>query len=46
MLGVKLIPFLTNFLFVATLAWFIAFPLGGLVYIEMLKEKYRQTQQQ
>ena len=46
MLGVTLIPYLVSFLFVMTLIWFIAFPLGGLVYIEMLKEKYRQTQQQ
>jgi hypothetical protein len=43
MLGIKLAPYLVSFLFAATLFWFAAFPLGGLVYIELIKEKNRQA---
>lgn len=39
MLGIKLIPYISGFLFVATLIWFIAFPLGGIVHVKLKKER-------
>lgn len=39
MLGVKFIPYLTNVLFIITSLWFTAFPLGGLVYMKLIREK-------